>query len=437
MVGRVLSRAVIEMLASRGVALVGLIAFAIPGAAVGEGVPGKFDIKIGGDAYATAGYVSENYDRANGNTGNVAFANSFRINVTPSATADNGMEYGASLRIRAYLSTGELDAQRAYLFVDGRYGRFEAGLAAGPNEEYGVTAPSGFGTGGVVGDWSTGPGWIKSQNTFLEPYFGGGFDSITDTSWATRVTYFTPRAFSQEASGSGLMASVAFAPRVLSVGAGVNRSSVVAATQHQSYCAATEPASPLSGCGYSNVVEPGLRYDGKVAGVGISASAGYEHSAAPRDTTGVVYHALSAYQAGVLLDYAGFEVGGSWLNAGKSSYASNQGYFLDDQIAITAGISYQTGPLTVGFNYAYGQDAGDVTVPGKRTADLYAVGATYVLAPGLSTSIEYMRSLTHNEAGYGADPFGNDAMGTPTSSGGTGYGSSNAHMALWKTRVAF
>ena len=425
------------MLALRSAALAGGMTLVTMGAAAGAGVPGKFDIQIGGEAYATAGYVRESYDRANGNTGSVDFTNGFRVNVTPTATADNGMEYGASLRIRAYTSSGVMDAQRAYLFADGRYGRWEAGLVAGPNEQYGVTAPTGFGTGGVVGDWSVGTGWITSQNTFLEPYFGGGFNSITETGWATRVTYFTPRAFPQGSPNTGLMAAVSFAPRILSVDTSVNRSPVVVATRHQSYCAATLPSSPISGCAYQSVIEPGLRYDGSIGGVGVSASAGYEHSATPRDTTGVVYHALSAYQAGVTLDYAGLQIGGSYLNAGKSSYASNQGYFLEDQIAITAGISYQIGPLTVGFNYGYGQDAGDVTVPGKRTADLYAVGASYVLAPGLTTSIEYMRSLTHNEAGYGSDPFGNDAPGTPASSGGTGYGSSNAHMALWKTLIAF
>ena len=92
------------------------------------------------------------------------------------------------------------------------------------------------------------------------------------------------------------------------------------------------------------------------------------------------------------------------------------------------------GPLVIGFNYAYGQDAGDPTVPGKRTANLYATGASYVLSPGFVTGIEYLRSITRNEAGFVTDGFGNDAQG---SSAFTGFGSGNATAILWKSVISF
>ncbi|MEI7609595.1 MAG: porin, partial [Rhodospirillaceae bacterium] len=418
---------VMNKLLCAGGAAIALTA-ASPAAAAG------FDIKIGGDADFTAGYVSQSYDTSGQPKGD--FTNRFRINVTPTATADNGMEYGASLRFRAYAANGTIDAQRAYLFADGGLGRVEAGAIAGPNGQYGITAPGNFGTGGVIGEWAMGPGWLTNQNTFLEPAFGYGFDAITDTTWATRINYFTPRFFAQSDTALGLMGALSFAPRILDLGASANRVRTITTTG-QSYCAATLPSTPLSGCGYRNVIEAGLIWDGEIGDVTLSASLGYQHGESPSDSSGVAYHPLQAYQAGLLLSWEGFEIGGSYLDAGKSSYARNRGYYLNDQTAVTAGLSYHTGPWSVGFNYIHGEDAGDVTVPGKRTADMYSVGVTYTVAAGLTTSLEYLRSLTANEPGYKTDAFGNDARGTPATPGDIGYGSGNGTLVLWKTILTF
>ena len=405
------------------------IAFAgLCGTAAADTAPAKFDVKLSGDAYFTAGYVHQSLDSG---VKNVDFTNRFRLQVTPTATADNGLEYGANLRIRAWMSNGVVDADQAYIFADGTWGRTEAGVTPGPNNQYGVAAPSGFGTGGAMGDWTDGNGWLSNQNTFLEPVFGGGFDNITNNNWSTKINYFTPRVFAQSDANTGLMGMIAYAPQNLSVATGVNRTrniTPVGGSTNQSYCSDTMPTSPtpLQGCGYKNIVEAGLRYDGSFSGVTVLASAGYEHGDAPDSTTPTSYNDLSAYQVGLQLGYAGFLVGGSYLNAGKSSYAKTPGLFLNDQSAITGGVSYETGPVVVGVNYAHGQDAGDVTVAGKRTADLYSVGATYTLAPGLTTSLEYLRSVTNNETG-----FGSDALGNGTANSG------NANLFLWKNVVTF
>ena len=395
----------------------------------------KFDIKLGGQSNFTGGYVKQSYDATNGTTQHIHFENKFLLDVMPITTTDNGAQYGAHLRIRANQPDGIIDAVKAYLFAGGQFGRAEFGLNGGPNWIYGVKAPDGFGTGGVAGDWVF---WLTNQTTFLAPGFGGGVEGQTTTHWATRVTYYTPRLFTQETPNSGLMLGVSYAPQNLSVGTGVNRTWTMARSA-KSYCAATYnlPPSPLLGCGYKNVTEYGLRYDWTIYGILISGSAGYEHGETPRDINGVTYHPLSAYQAGLQLGYNGITIGASITSAGKSSYAADRGFFLDDQTAVAAGVTYKAGPLIVGFNYAYGQDAGDVTVPGKRTADLYSLGATLIVAPGLTTSLEYLRSVTHNEASFRTDPFGVDARGTPVSAGGVGFGSGNADLILLKTVVTF
>ena len=117
------------------------------------------------------------------------------------------------------------------------------------------------------------------------------------------------------------------------------------------------------GCQYHDVAEVGARYDGSFNGVSISGSAGFEHGDAARSLVAGVttnYHDLSAFQTGLQLGYAGVLIGASYLDAGKSGYATTAGLKLSDQTAITAGISYEIGPVVVGFNYAHGEDAGDV-----------------------------------------------------------------------------
>ena len=344
--------------------LVFILALIFPGVSSAGDQDRTFDIKLSGYASFAGGYVNQSYDTSNSTTQNIHFENKFLFDVTPITTNEHGIQYGAHMRIRANQSDGLIDAVKAYLFAGGQFGRAEIGLNGGPNWIYGVKAPDGFGTGGVSGDWVF---WLTNQTTFLAPGFGAGVEGQTTTHWATRITYYSPRLFVQDAQNSGLILGVSYAPQNLSVGTSVNRT-LAPSRSAKSYCAATfnPPPSPLLGCGYKNVSEVGLRYDGTLYGIAISASAGYEHGETPGDNNGVTYHPLSAYQAGLTLGHNEITVGASITAAGKSSYAANRGYILDNQTSVAAGVTYHTGPLIVGFNYAHGQDAGDITVTSHK-----------------------------------------------------------------------
>lgn len=416
--------------------LTGCAAFVLAancGAAQAQSTPGKFDIKLTGDDFFEAGV--QNNDSS---TRAVDFINRFHLQVMPDATADNGIEYGAVLSILAQQSNAGLRDDQAYLFVNSTYGSLQGGVVNGGMAQYYVAAPSNFGTGGVLGDWtltplnaptSAVPGtWITNQNTFLEAYFGGGFDAITNNNYNDKISYFTPRFFTQDADNTGLLGWVNYAPSNNTWNTGVNRSTqVTGQTPGQTQdCSASAGAYEL-GCNYQDMVEVGARYDGSFSGVSVSSSAGYIHGTAMPNVSTVEgvstttnYYDLNAVQFGAQFGYAGFLVGGSYENAGKSAYAKTPGLYLSDQSTWTAGISYQTGPIVVGANYQHGQDAGDPTVAGDRTADLYSVGITYTVAPGLTTAFEYLSSQTHNEANS-----------TITATSG------NADLFLWKTGITF
>ena len=398
----------------------------------------RFDIQLSGDAFNTIGYVRQNTDVK---TVNYEAMNRFRLTITPKFAADNGTTYGARMRIRASMSTGAIDADQAYLFTQGYFGQIEAGTQYDPAMLYHVIAPSNFGTGGIDGDWAIGDaGWIQNQTTFLEPYPGGGYTVTTFVKGANRLNYISPRFFSGGDPKLGLMGTVSYAPVNRKVFANVNRSAVNSdpTTSHpygyghtSAYSNCGGGGGPV-GCNYRDVYELGLRYDELVNDMTVRAGLGYINGSTGKTSFTIIqnFYNLSSWQAGLQLGASGFLVGGSYANAGRSSYphasAATGALFYEDQYTWTAGISYETGPVSVGFNYEYGHDAGDLTAPGARTANIFATGVTYILAPGLSTALEYLRSTTHNEARYTSDALG---------FGRTGSG--NAHLVLWKTQVAF
>jgi hypothetical protein len=398
----------------------------------------NFDIVMHGDAFFTSGIVSQSNDVS---ARSLEFMNRFRLKIIPTVVADNGVTYGAAMRLRASQRSGMIDADLAYIFTQGTFGTVELGTQLNPSMYYHVIAPNNFGTGGLDGDWAVGEvGWIQNQVTFLEPYAGGGYTVTTFMKEANRINYLTPRFFSDGTAQSGLMGTVSYTPVNRTIFSNVKRTTLNLDPQTNrpigygrsaafSNClGGTEPV----GCNYHDIYELGLRYEQAIRDftlrVGLTragGSTGRTNFGEPQ-----TYHDLSLWQGGLQLGFGGVLIGGSYTNAGRSSYPHQSKatgrLYQDDQFTWTAGISYELGPIIVGANYQHGHDAGDLTVPGARTANLYAAGLTYWLAPGLSSAIEYMRSTTRNESGFTRDP-----LGFPESSSG------NAHLFLWKTSILF
>jgi len=343
------------------------------------------------------------------------------------------------MRIRASAHTGIIDADQAYIFLRGSFGLVEMGTQYNPGILYHVIAPANFGTGGIDGDWAIGDvGWIQNQSTFLEPYPGGGYTITTFVKNANRINYLTPRYFSDGDPQHGLMGTISYAPANRSVFTGVGRSRIIIdPTGNRPYGYGRTTAfsncsgNPL-GCNYHDITELGLHYDETFRRVVVRGGAGRIGGSADQVNFGTpqTFYDLSAWQAGLQVGTSGILIGGSYANAGRSAYpresAATGQLYQDDQYTWTAGISYQSGPATIGFNYQYGHDAGDLTIPGARTAALYAAGLSYALAQGLTTAVEYMRSTTRNEAGFVSDPLGFHRTG-----------SGNAHLFLWKTGMTF
>ncbi len=108
--------------------LAGSAAVALALGAGAANAQAKFDIKVGGDAYFEAGYVDQDLDSGLRST---EFRNRMRINIIPTAKADNGLEYGARIRIRANSGAANArttDADRSYIFAQGTFGQVRLGV---------------------------------------------------------------------------------------------------------------------------------------------------------------------------------------------------------------------------------------------------------------------------------------------------------------------
>ncbi|WP_377807596.1 porin [Azospirillum sp. A29] len=330
----------------------------------------KFDIMLGGDAYFEGGYVNQDRDSGQRNT---EFRNRLRLLVTPKAKADNGLEYGARIRLLAENGTNNartVTNDRAFIFVNGGFGVLHLGVENGPSDDSGIIAPSDWGTGGVDGSF---PSWL-GNSAANAPVTIGNIRALISGNSATRATYWTP-----EIAGFKLGAS--YQPASDSSNTDVNRSKLALASANRTGA-------------YRDVYEVGGTYTNSFGGVAINGSLFYLGGEAKNSTTtpSASFDDLSSTHAGLTLAYAGFKIGGSYAWSGDSGYAKAGTAGIvsrEKQDVWTAGAQYTFGPTTLGVGYLNAKDAGDLTVRGRSKFELITVGAKYVVAPGFSLAPEY------------------------------------------------
>ena len=371
---------------SNRILLAGVAAVAMFAGASAASAQGKFEVKVGGDAMFEAGLVNQDRDTGLNST---EFRNRFRLTVTPTAKADNGLEYGARLRLRTTSNSG-VDSDRAYMFAQGTFGRVEAGSTEGVMGALSVFAPTEYGTGGIYGadgvaEWVAFLNGSSSAGAIQMP-----ITTVTALDNSTRISYYTPRF-------SGFQAGVSFQPSAAGLdgnggdnGVSVNRSK---------YAFGFVPG--YTG-GFSDVYEVGANYTGTVSNVGLKASLGYAGGEAKKNGMSAVgYHDLGSLQAGAQVSYAGFTLGGGYVFNGKSGQSKAAGLFTEDADAWNVGLQYATGPYAVGVSYQQSTWAGDLTARGTTKTDAINVGASYAVAPGLQVGADYTYFTLRPEAGNG------------------------------------
>jgi len=249
-----------------------------------------------------------------------------------------------------------------------------------------------------------------SQNTFglLRPSHSTALD-FSDK--APKVTYFTPRF-------AGFQFALSWTPDTETylgtnpIGVG---SSVATAGSTGS------PGSLRFGTGnneitYTNAIDLGAHYSGELAGVGVTAQAGWGTVEAPDNVDNAAFGEQAAagapggdssdpniYQAGLALTFGGFRVAGGWarldhgmaLNGnadvnGDGVSDGVAGLLRTDGHAWTVGGGYGTGPWAFAVSFLHGEEEGRTANRDKDENDIFQASASYALSPGLGLNVQYL-----------------------------------------------
>ncbi len=425
--------------------LAGTSAFALAltaGAANAQSAPGKFDIKISGDAYFEAGFVSASLDKdaSNRSYSSNDFINRFRLEINPEATADNGLKYGAKVRVRANAAAGTVDGDKAYIYLSGAFGTVQAGVTYGPSDVTYVGHPNDFqivgnydqwkyyvpsatntivsGGGNAVGAAAGGLAGRGGAQAFAWGQYGNGSTAsgaapasdgmqlLHSHDIDTKLVYYTPRFFGKTAA-TGLQGAVSYAPQVGSLlDGGVSVNTSVGRNSNIGTGVADIAGNVQQVLAFRDVYELTANYVETFDKFTVKGSIGYEGGNTMQASSGGVlfgatdqtrYNDLQSFQVGAQVGYEidsvqKVAIGGGYVNNFKSGYRkANLGTqdFSTDQTSWNIGGQYTYGPIVAGVKYLAQKDAGDLLTAGNRTLNSITAGVMYTVAPGLRTGLEY------------------------------------------------
>lgn len=316
-------------------------------------------------------------------TRDVHTATDTELQVKVDGKTDAGLGYGAYIEfeadvnndanVGAYNTTSNNNVERSYIYVEGGFGRVEAGPNTDAGSALKVNASTfARATGGVGGDFyryidfdgdSTG---AALDDTFVVipelPTAGlpSEVNSRTNVARATanKLSYYSPRI-------SGIQVGVSYTPDQNERGTVKSLSGDQNANQT-----------------FENVWNVAANYQGEFSGVGIEASATGEFGETENTTTN---DDLEAYALGLNLNYTGFTFGGSWADVSEfgQTAANNTSYNY-----WTLGAAYEFGPFAASVSYLDSTvENGDGDGVDKDFTNL-VFGADYQLAPGLVPYVE-------------------------------------------------
>ncbi len=318
-------------------------------------------------------FEDQNMDRLTRGVGlhnsSIDFKQNAEICFVGQTTLDNGITVGVNVQLEA---NGEVGADEdvideSFLFVQSdRFGQLILGAHDGVAEQFHIQAPNG-------GFSIDGDGDVSSNVFFVDTIGIAANDSIPEfTGDAVKASYVTPRFF-------GLQAGVSYTPQ-------------------DSGSGQRSPNYKANG-GFHDAVSAALNYREVYAnGFGVAVSGGLEWANTPQSasTTGLD-KSLFTWGVGAQFSYAGFTLGGAYNNengptdtgtpaAVNTAAALRQATDAQDfdRRTWSVGGTYETGPYTVGVEYANTESPGlNAAGTGDRERQVLGVSGTYLLGPGI------------------------------------------------------
>ncbi|MDE1174898.1 MAG: porin [Parvibaculaceae bacterium] len=325
------------------------------------------------------------------------------IFITGEGTLDNGIVAGATVKMRlgtTWYGSGDNNADasnvhfdEAYGYFEGGFGRFEIGSAEGAAYRMHYTSPwfvpgNGVDSPNIFNANVATPGGL---NVGATPARTSTYALMTED--ANKISYFTPRIV-------GFQLGASFTPDV-----GLND------PQNNGFGSFIQNDGTIN-----TAVDLALNYSGDFDGFTIGTDGFYSWGQTD-DATGVSADSdPQEWGFGANLGYAGFTLGGAYYrsldlaanahgglaNGRNSSNARASAYTGDKNETWTAGLSYGTGPWTVGVAYLTSKEKSqDALVDGGKN-NFWQVGGGYELGAGvkLGLDLELIRQKSNRSVGW-------------------------------------
>ncbi|MFD2208088.1 porin [Kiloniella antarctica] len=280
--------------------------------------------------------VEGNVEGGDTNNG-LDFNTNSEIHLNASQTADNGLTYGLHIQLEAdQNSTNNTDEN--HIFIQGDFGKVELGDQDSAGDRMMISGSSVGFQYGMLGNYTGGLSALENEGTL-----GRTASDFSDSSDATKITYFTP-------TFNGFKAGVSFAP------------------DGDSGQTASADSTSLE-----NHFDGALNYSGSFNDVSIDAALiGGTHEVPGSGSSDNTYYAVGG---GLMVGYAGFKAAVGAIH--EDTEDTNE---ID---TVDVGFSYGTGPWSLAVGAAWSEFDGDNGVNNESIA--YSAGVGYEIAPGLST----------------------------------------------------
>jgi outer membrane protein OmpU len=354
-------------------ALVAAGMFAMADTASAQTKVGPVQVSVGGYFAEYISYTSQDDVGATttGGSGKLTQFDQFsdkEIHFNGRTTLDNGLTVGFRVELEANAEADQID--ESFMFLEGRFGRFELGAINNVHYRMGYNAP----------EAQTRP-WSNEGNIFnvlANPTGSPAFDSTFGTTRSRfhdndseKINYYTPRF-------AGFQFGASYIPN-----------------SSQDRNGAPEPISTA----YSRGWAVGANFVRTFGAFDIAASAGYMQWEGPQTSVTTSAPDPDQWTLGLQLGFAGFKVGGSYGRiedgrqgaAGTTGAASTAGTVLNKQEgrAFDVGVMYTFGPAAVSLNYINGENddcpvTSVATCAGDDEFTMLSLSGKYTLGPGVS-----------------------------------------------------
>ena len=179
-------------------------------------------------------------------------------------------------------------------------------------------------------------------------------------------------------------------------------------------------AQPDENNDYHDALDLAVHYTGDMGGVGVTALLGWATASAPTVAKNALanggtksFDDYESLNGGIRLSYQGFRIGGMIADVtdgfcvdggdGDCADASDRS---SEGTAYTFGASYGTGPWAISAQVHSGEVEDSIGIAGDSELEVWSVGASYTLGPGLRVVASYQDAELDNEDNVAAN--GND-----------------------------